>query len=113
MSRLFRTKDFNFFKKFKREFVIGLFICSPMLTMLGRLENFPIDAKIGLLWVVFERYVRSLCVFKFLTRVMVLKIFCKFFTTSVSLEMASPLSKSSGPPILLFTKTWEIQIFHN
>ena len=63
-----------------------------ILVILGCVEIFSMHAKTGLFWLVLERCVSSLCIFKFLT--IELKKFWKFFTISVSLEMISSFSTS-------------------
>ena len=79
-----------------------------ILIILGCVEIFSMHAKTGLTWVVLERYVSSLCIFKFLT--IELKKFWKFSTTSVSLEMISSFSTSVifSFYLILFEKRGEI-----
>ena len=79
-----------------------------IMITLGSVENFSMHAKTGLSWVVLERCVSSVCLFKFLT--IVIKKFWKVFATSISLEMISSFSISVIHyfDLILFKKRGEI-----
>ena len=107
------VKILDFCKKFlfsylKENLLLFVSIRFWILIILGCIENFALHAKTGLYWVVLERCVLSLCVFKFLT-IELLKVW-KVFVTSTSLEMISSFSASVifFFDLILFEKSGEI-----
>ena len=83
-----------------------------ILIILGCVEKFSMHVKTGLSWVVLERCVSSLCIFKFLT--IELTKYWKVFATFISLEMISSFSTSMvfSFDLILFAKRREILFQH-
>ena len=100
----------NFFLSsyLKENLLLFIFIRIWILTILTCIENFSMHAKTGLSWVVLEKCVFSLCIFKFLA--IELKKFWKVFANSISLEMISSFSTSVifSFDLILFEKRGEI-----
>ena len=79
-----------FFKAFWNNNISIRFL---ILIIMACLQNFSMQVKTGLSWVVLERCVSSLYIFKFLTKE--LKKFWKIFVASISLEMIPSFSTSA------------------
>ena len=100
----------NFFlpSYLKENLLLLVSIRFRMLITLGYEENFSMHAKTGLSWVILERRVSSLCIFKFLT--IELNKFLKVFAFSIPLEIISSFSTKVifHFDLILFEKRGEV-----